>query len=213
VIGNFSWASLFATLAACLLAAGLPHSANASTYTCTAVDNKASVGVKDSESVSITTGRKTCSFSVSGADVDHKGAPDLVNALNFILAGDLDNPSQNDAGALAVLLAGSGGSQSDRADIEQTIKPYVTEIGKCISSTRHYSDNISFTSGPTSIENERLSCIVLPRADKVSKPFGQVQVLATDAVLQFGVQAGDKTYLVFIPFQLMQRAKAGFRFR
>ena len=204
---------LFSMLAACILATGFPCSAKASTYNCTAVDNKASVGVKDSESVSITTGKKTCSFSVSGATVDQKGAPDLLNALNSLLAGNFDNLSQNDAGALAMLLVGPGGSQSDRADIENVVKPYAADISKCISSTRNYSDKISFTSGPSSVEKDRLSCRVLPQGDKPSKPFGQVEVLATDPVLQLGVQAGDKTYLVFIPFQLMQRGKAGFKLR
>jgi hypothetical protein len=192
---------------------GLLHGANASTFSCTAVDNKASVGVKDGESVSITTGKKTCSFSVGGASVDQKGAPDLLNALNALLAGNLDNLSRNDSGALAMLLVGPGGSQSDRTDIDNVVKPWVAEISKCISTSRSYSDKISFTSGPTSVEKDRLSCKVLPQAERPSKPFGQVEVLATDPVLQIGVEAGDKAYLVFIPYQLMQRGKAGFRYR
>jgi hypothetical protein len=36
------------------------------------------------------------------------------------------------------------------------------------------------------------------------------EVFATDAVLQLGVQADERTYLIFVAFQLMQPGKTGF---
>jgi hypothetical protein len=217
MMSRSSRASILSVLALSLSMAEFTLGAHASTYSCTAVDNKAVLGAKDSDSVSITTGKKTCSFSVNGASVDQKGVPpDFMNAINAFLGGQLDSLSQNSsaAGSLTFLLLGPNGSQSDRTQIEEALRPSLQDISKCISSARYYSDTISFTSGPSSVENDRLTCkFISPSEKPPSKSFGPVEVTATDAVLRLGVKVGDQTHLIFLPSQLIQRGKAGFRFR
>jgi hypothetical protein len=208
--------SKFSMLALSLLMVEFAPSAQASTYSCTAVDNKAVLGTKDSDSVSITTGKKTCAFSINGASVDQKSAPpDFLNALNMLLAGQLDNFSQSSSEvALTLLLMGPNGSQSEKSQIENALRPSLQDIGKCIASARQYSDTISFTGGPSSVESNQLTCTFLPRTEKgPSKAFGPVEVIATDAILRLGVQVGDQTHLIFIPSQLIQRGKGGFRLK
>jgi hypothetical protein len=185
----------------------------ASTYSCTAVDSKASVGVKDGESVSVVTdtSRKTCSFSVSGATVDQRApVQDFVAALNTLLSGGFDRLSRGETRGLADLLVGPDQSRGG-SDVERALNDYVSEISSCISSARQYSDTISFTSGPTSFERGDVSCKVLPVADSPVRSFGQVEVIASDPILQIGVQSGRQTYLVFLSFQLLERGKRGFR--
>ena len=65
------------------------------TYSCTAVQDKASVGVSSGHSVSVTTGTRTCNFSVDGASTDANARQAFLGAMNELLAGNLDNLSRS----------------------------------------------------------------------------------------------------------------------
>jgi hypothetical protein len=144
-------------------------------------------------------------------DVDFR--PSFWIYLRCTQPDPYDNTPQSFSGDLAVLLLGKGGSLSDKEKIANAIQPSLSEMSKCISSNRSVAGKMIFNAGPASVESSLLSCNLLPQADKAAKSFGPVEVLATDAVLRIGVQAGDQTYLLFLPWQLLERGKKGFRFR
>jgi hypothetical protein len=206
--------SILSALVLSLSFAFIPSSTHASTFTCTAVDDKASVGAN--ETVSITTERKICRFSVGGASVDQSAPPpDFLNALNGLLAGQMDSSNNITEAMVANLLMGPGGSQASRSQIGNTVRPLLQDISRCIADARYNADRGFFNDSSSPFERDGVSCQTLSASSNRSppRPIGFVQVAPTELMLRLAIQLRDQTYQIFIPARAILRGKAGFRYQ
>ena len=213
MIGDYCRYLLPSAIALGLSITALTTGAHGTTYTCTEVDQKAVVGSNDT--VSITTERRICRFSVAGASVDQSVTPpDFLSALNGLLAGQLDSSNNISEGVVANLLIGPAGSQANRSQIASTVRPHLSDISRCIADARYNSDRISFADSASPFERDGISCQTLSASNRSPpRPFGPVQVTPTDMILRLAIQLRDQTYQIFIPSRAIQRGRAGFRYQ
>jgi hypothetical protein len=185
--------------------------AASNTYTCVAVDKKASVAADTARSVSITTGDKTCYFSVDSAPVDSRHQPEFVKGINELLAGRLDNLSKSSPNKDALrqmLLPQSSDDSNLRIAFENAFDNDLSTFGTCISQFRAGQQ-------PTAGSQPNFIC---GRATGFSgDPFSlkhPVYVEGNGAdVLELGVVLSGRGYYLFVPNELLSRGKQGFQFR
>ena len=91
---KFATVTLIYVIAIGAIATMFSGGALATTYNCTAVDDKAVLDI-NSSSVSTTTSRKVCKFSVDGATSSSSSTQSNRQSLNSLLAGDFDSLSRN----------------------------------------------------------------------------------------------------------------------
>jgi hypothetical protein len=195
--------SLATSFSKLLVVGMLSTSAGAKTYSCTAVDKKASLGVSDSASVSVTTGDKTCQFSVDGSSVNGKTTAEFRGLLNRVLDSRASALGKQDIEALQFLIMGpvfSGGSVSFRNSFGNV----ANDLGRCLQSR-----------GQQSVENHSsgLLCKMFRSDDLKRRSFSGVSVESNGSLLVISATIDRQTHLLFIPSTLFQLADGGFRFR
>lgn len=183
------------------------------TVHCDAVDKKASVGVANAVAVSLTTGEKTCSFSISGASVDSRERPEFIEGLNDLLAGDLDSlsrSSQKLSSLRKLLFPGRSDDRNFIITYENAVSNYYSDFGACIKEFRSGVGN-PFFSREIGFERNDASCRIAK--DSSSSSGGPVRVDGTDdPVLIMRVSLRDYGgHFVLIPGELIKRGQRGGR--
>ncbi|MGO7661626.1 hypothetical protein ACC697_04010 [Rhizobium ruizarguesonis] len=178
------------------------------TYTCSAVDRQASLGVSDRSAVSVTTGNKTCSFSVDGSAVDGNARRQFLNAMNSLFGGGFDNsnPEAFKNLLLAIPLARSQGSLHD---FDNQFRSASSDLSDCIAGFRNGSSR--------SFDNQGISCETIDSSGSVGgfpvsvEWEGRGRVLVIGVELSSGYDRGQGA-LLFIPEELMLQGMLGFRY-
>jgi hypothetical protein len=196
-----------------LLAILMPEGVEAAskTYTCTAVDRKASVGADTARTVSVTTGDKACFFSVDSASVDSKYQQAFVRGINELLAGKLDNLSKSSINKDALrqmLVPQSIDDFNLRVSFDNAFDMYLMDFGTCIRQFRagqqaSFSGQSNFVCGSATASN----------GDPLSRKHPVIVERDGADVLELGVVLNGKGYYLFVPNELLQRGKEGFQFR
>lgn len=208
-----------AAMSRCFLFVGIlgfatPAIAADKTYTCTAVQDKAALGVSESRAVSISTSGKVCNFSVDGASVSATGKQAFFKGMNELLSGGLDSigqGSQKEELLRHLLLGPFHGMDVDQRmalKFRNAVNNELGSISSCIHSFTHRSGN-SFLSA-----NAREAfCRVHSFSNTSQVVTTGVTISGTGAVLEVGVILNDAIYRVFIPQSLVASGRGGFRFR
>lgn len=180
----------------------------AKTYTCTAVDKKASLGVSDRSSVSVTSGEKTCQFAVDGESVNAQRTADFRMQLNRVLdfrsigygGGAFGS---NDIEALQLLVMGPNYTDGS-VRFRNSFGSRANDVSQCLQSR-----------GERDIEDRYsgILCRAFRPEDFKRKAFGDVSVDSNVKILVLSVTMDRMTYTLFIPFPLLDAGELGFRFR
>jgi hypothetical protein len=181
------------------------------TYSCTAVDKKAAVGVDSARSVSVSTGDRACFFSVDSAPVDSRYQQEFVRGINELIAGRLDNlsPSSNNREAIRqMLLPQSSDDFNLRIAFENAFNTNLMDFGNCIRQFR-----AGQRPNPRVQQNLVCGTATGSNTDPMSRRH-PVFVEGDGAdVLELGVVLNGKGYYLFVPNELLQRGIQGFQFR
>lgn len=180
------------------------HHAFAGTYSCTAVDKKASVGVADSSSVSITTGDKTCQFSVNGATVSSskEAAAEFRQQLNRLFDKGLSSFGSSELPALQSLIMGP--FKSGQAYVfENTVRSRANDFERCLSSRGQNGFDDSFSGS---------SCRAYGPGE-ARRGFHGIAVENDVPILVLSTRVSGQQYILVLPYPLLDAGQAGFRFR
>lgn len=189
--------------------------AQSTTYTCTAVDKKALLGISSSASVSVSSQDKTCTFSVDGESPTGKQSPEFVNAMNQVLSGSI-NSSTLSPEMFAALLVGpflaDGQASSISSSFRNSFGTSIRDVQECL---RNFHQN--FDSSPTSgISRDNLVCRVLVRPPSggnvgTVSSFGAIEIQVSEPTLQLAIVFEQRSFSLFIPARLIAAGVRGYR--
>ena len=188
-------------------------SAFATTYNCTAVDDKASLGISGG-SVAISTSRKRCNFSVNGASVDERRAPTSHDELNSLLRGNFDSLSRTEVPLVLRLMTrpflGTVVDSFAAGAFENDVSSHISDLGQCIRNGIDGSSNSNF-------DTQVLSCRVIVPPDQYSpsKSFstGVLDVMFSERTLMIHTVFQQSDYYLFVPESLFEAGRRGFQFQ
>jgi len=179
------------------------------TYTCSAVDRQASLGVSDRSSVSVTTGDKTCRFSVDGSAVDGNSRRKFLEAMNSLFSGGLDYNSNTETFKNLLLAIPFSQSQGSSTYLDSMFLSAASGLSDCIAGFRNGSER--------SYDSQGISCETIETNTSVSGFPVNIQSENPGRVLVIGVELsggydGGQGALLFIPEELMYLGMRGFRY-
>ncbi|WP_143748296.1 hypothetical protein [Mesorhizobium carmichaelinearum] len=202
-----------AALSLALMSISMVQASNAgtTTYSCSAVDKEAKLGIDASSSVSISesSSDKKCSFSVGGASIDKMEVPEFFDAVNEILSGKFDDLSisspNKDKLMYALVSPFRHVDSSASPGFNNVISFRLSDFGSCISQYRN--------GGPSfgGFNEDNAFCKVFDKDNKVS--IGGVEVDSNEPVLGIGVRLDGIFYMLFLNSHLFDRARLGQPFR
>ena len=168
----------------------------AGTYNCTAVDKKASVGVSSNDSVTISTGNKTCSFSVNGNSVDSKTMAEARTGLNLLATSAANDITLQ----LAALLFSPLEASPDNLKglLVQKLSHYRSDIDSCL---RAFQSQSSFSFG---VFGSDVFCSFVRSSAPLQ--IGPITYTLEIPHMQFGAKLdGDLSSVAIIPITFMRR--------
>lgn len=175
------------------------------TYTCTAVSNKATVSAPSNQSVAVSTGDKLCEFSVNGASSNAKGREEFQQNLRELIEGAAQGFRHGGEDRLRVLLLGPtlGDSRAYSSEFGNIVRGKVNDVERCITQFRE-GQRVEFSDAFKNVFCQSLNNDGVDR----NRDYGSVaniSVGGASAVLVVGVKLNNKTYMLLLPRDVFRR--------